>query len=161
MAVVPEAGAEEDLLNPGAGVLRHRAQQRARQEDQRRPLGRELVEAEGEEHRAQAPDQGEGPVEHAAAVLELAPCDDHEDRLHHAAQEGHNEEEPEELVEIDAPCEEAGYRLGRGGFGPFYRCSGAGTGALLDQCGHTRPSFLIQVIPLNGGYHIISTRYLT
>lgn len=141
VAVVPEAGAEKHLLHPGAGVLVPRPGHRAGQEDQRAGPALHAAQADCEEHGPQAPHQGEGAVEHAGAVLQLPPGEEHEQRLHQAAQERRDEKQPEELAEAGPLPEGGGLCPLPGG------CEDAGAGT--DGSGHDEPSLDLEA----GGYH--------
>lgn len=96
VAVIPEAGAEQHFLEPGAQVFIPRPHQGAAQQHPHSAPALEPPEAQSKQYRPKPPHQRKGAEQDAAAVLELAPGEKHERRLDVGPQEGGNEEDPEE-----------------------------------------------------------------
>ena len=111
VAVIPEDRAEHQLGEDGTAVLIGASQHGAEQEQKSVPAVPVAVEQNGEDHRAEAPHDGEGAVEQAAAALPLPHGEAAEDGLKEVAQQGGDHKDPGQLVEAAALGEHLGADL--------------------------------------------------
>lgn len=120
-AVVPKYRAEDQLREHAADILVSAPQQRARQEDMPVAPVPIAVEEQGQQRAAQAPDDAERPVHHAAAAHEHPGGQEAEDSLRQIPQERPDEEQRRQLIEAAPFREHRVPRLGPLRFRPDVR----------------------------------------